>query len=531
MKAFKKLSMLFVAAAMMMTTVSTAFAANDVTTGNGTIKIGGTGRNYVAYRVLDSHDRNVSPKITMFEINENFKNFFKDGDYSFNADKGILKGQDVLIKTDSKPQEQNNEKTYTNQSEENIQLTTALVTYLNGRNVSEDSKYAFNSNTETTVEQGLYLVLDKTTTMGDSNIKGNKNDGRVPSKPILVRVDDGGKIDIYPKDAKLDVTKTVNSGATSIDGIGEVLKYEIVSSIPTYGPDYENIKLRIKDKLSKGLTYTGNLSIKLGEDILTYEECVEKGYLITQTTNDDPVTIIPKDNTEGASINIEFNYENVIKKYAGQTIVVSYEATVNKNASVGNATNNNNAELEYTNSPSGDTSAIPVETKTYSYGIRIAKRNATNPAELLTGAKFCVYNNKSCEKKDYVAEFDPATDAGYYELNGLGDGTYYIVEEKAPDGYSKLDGYIEIKITATDDPTTPSIEIVDVNGELADFIPTTDESKIKDGVISIYVNNYKGINLPETGGMGTTIFMIGGAALIALAGVMLVVYSKKSKKA
>ena len=48
--------------------------------------------------------------------------------------------------------------------------------------------------------------------------------------------------------------------------------------------------------------------------------------------------------------------------------------------------------------------------------------------------------------------------------------------------------------------------------------------------LSLFIN-YKGINLPETGGMGTTIFMIGGAALIALAGVMLVVYSKKSKKA
>ena len=41
----------------------------------------------------------------------------------------------------------------------------------------------------------------------------------------------------------------------------------------------------------------------------------------------------------------------------------------------------------------------------------------------------------------------------------------------------------------------------------------------------------KGAQLAETGGMGTTIFMIGGAALILLAGVILVVYSKKSKKA
>ena len=58
-----------------------------------------------------------------------------------------------------------------------------------------------------------------------------------------------------------------------------------------------------------------------------------------------------------------------------------------------------------------------------------------------------------------------------------------------------------------------------------------DNVTVENGTISFDVYNYKGINLPETGGMGTTIFMIGGAALILLAGVMLVVYSKKSKKA
>lgn len=55
MKVFKKLSMLFVAAAMMMTTVTTAFAQDGDNTPSITMKKDGS--TFTAYRVLDGEKK------------------------------------------------------------------------------------------------------------------------------------------------------------------------------------------------------------------------------------------------------------------------------------------------------------------------------------------------------------------------------------------------------------------------------------------------------------------------------------------
>jgi LPXTG-motif cell wall-anchored protein len=44
------------------------------------------------------------------------------------------------------------------------------------------------------------------------------------------------------------------------------------------------------------------------------------------------------------------------------------------------------------------------------------------------------------------------------------------------------------------------------------------------------ITNKKGISLPGTGGIGTTIFTFGGLALVLVAAVMFIVYIKKQKK-
>ncbi len=43
------------------------------------------------------------------------------------------------------------------------------------------------------------------------------------------------------------------------------------------------------------------------------------------------------------------------------------------------------------------------------------------------------------------------------------------------------------------------------------------------------VINYPGSTLPGTGGMGTILFTVGGAAIVLLAGTMFVIYMKKRK--
>lgn len=102
MKVFKKLSMLFVAAAMMMTTVSTAFAAESKTE-KGTIAIHREGASYDVYKVLDAKTKTIgSEDIAVYTINSDFTNFFDGthGGYTFDADKGIMLGTEVLASAD-----------------------------------------------------------------------------------------------------------------------------------------------------------------------------------------------------------------------------------------------------------------------------------------------------------------------------------------------------------------------------------------------------------------------------------------------
>ena len=58
---------------------------------------------------------------------------------------------------------------------------------------------------------------------------------------------------------------------------------------------------------------------------------------------------------------------------------------------------------------------------------------------------------------------------------------------------------------------------------------TTTEGDInKDKVVTVI--DQKGLTLPGTGGIGTTLFTFGGIALILIAGVMFIVYTRKQKK-
>lgn len=103
-------------------------------------------------------------------------------------------------------------------------------------------------------------------------------------------------------------------------------------------------------------------------------------------------------------------------------------------------------------------------------------------------------------------------DAGKVEVKGLAnDYTYYLEEIKAPNGYNKIEGLIEVNMK---------------NGLADSQIVMKDKTHYTSGGLSI--ENRKGGQMPETGGMGTTILYIAGAALIVCAGVALVARRRAS---
>lgn len=117
---------------------------------------------------------------------------------------------------------------------------------------------------------------------------------------------------------------------------------------------------------------------------------------------------------------------------------------------------------------------------------------------------------------------------GVLQLSGLKAGTYILTEATTPANYNTVD---PITLTLT---FTPADE---EKGTVASWSGTykigeDKEEKLavneKTGVLSINVVNHAGVELPSTGGMGTTLFLYGGAGLMILALVLLVVRKKKN---
>jgi LPXTG-motif cell wall-anchored protein len=144
---------------------------------------------------------------------------------------------------------------------------------------------------------------------------------------------------------------------------------------------------------------------------------------------------------------------------------------------------------------------------------------------------------------DWEAQDVVKTDAGkVFTFKGLDDGYYRLTEDDAPNGYNKIDP-IEFEVTAEHDVTWETEKREDLLSSLTGNVLTGEitfnpvEEKYDEGKVvsqkaglSADVINQAGVVLPETGGIGTTIFYIVGG-LLAVAAVVLLITKKRMASA
>lgn len=132
-------------------------------------------------------------------------------------------------------------------------------------------------------------------------------------------------------------------------------------------------------------------------------------------------------------------------------------------------------------------------------------------------------NQETTEKTNLVNE-GWVDDNGLMTFTGLGAGTYTITELIAPEGYNLLKNPVTVTITYTwpdGDENRPlwtaTASTIGIDGQT-----TTVDAQFINNMYSFDVVNQAGVELPSTGGIGTTIFYITGALLVLAAFVLLV---------
>lgn len=370
----------------------------------------------------------------------------------------------------------------------------------------------------------------------------------------------------YAKSAKPTIDKKItgSTGKDTSDGnlsgndvaIGDTVNFQIDTRIPSYSKSYKEVVVKITDTMGKGLTVADDPKLVVTVD----------GKTVVAAADTYTFTVA----SDRKSFEISFASAYALT-HSGEAVVVTYDAVLGEDAGYNFDPNTNTAKLIYTNSPENKDQTNEIEDKTYTYtfGIdanlygsdgsawnkfteELLKTGETRKVILdsgeevetttLPGAEFTLTR---ADGKTYTTVSD---EEGYLSFTGLDAGTYTLQETKAPAGYSLNDTKIPVVITATynEDGTLKSYSIT-VNGENTSTYTATYDAEGKGEVTDIdctpghendwsdvsdthEIKNTKLAQLPSTGGIGTTIFTIGGCAIMIIAAGLFFATRRKTDK-
>lgn len=354
--------------------------------------------------------------------------------------------------------------------------------------------------------------------------------------------------------------------------IGDAVPFKLIGTLPTNFADYDTYQYIFHDTLSTGLSLNrDSIHVYMASDKAgTMDKKELHGYTVnvpgTEEENQCSFEVAFADLTNSETVGEEVT--------ADKYIIVEYTATLNKDAEIGLPGNPNKVYLEFSNNPNsggeGDTGKTPEDKViVFTYELDATKVDGEDANTKLKDAEFVLYKEvdgvkqyaqvaqedqidqetqEITIKKGTIIGWAPAVsetedsiiypenstlksdEEGLFKVSGLDDGTYWLKETKAPDGYNLITDPIRIVITAdtendqhweaTEEPedALTKLEI----GVTVGSTTTSGTGNTESGIVATDIENNKGAELPETGGMGTTIFYVLGAILVLGAGGLLI---------
>lgn len=555
MKAIKKILAILVVLCVVFSCGALAAIAAEPT-GSITIQNPGNsnatvaGKTFKVYKIFDATTSGNNTSYSWYKDGGNipFYDFFygANGIVGQNVENGNVQGAVQYLA----------EKNSGGNNFELSQVAEKLHDYIVEKNIAYVEKItASDTATSVTVSDlsyGYYLVYDDTDLSGDGT-------SAVRSAVMLSNVNKDAVITLKanrPQILKQIKKHNEEYGKGTSVSIGDTVTFKITTVVPSHTL-YTDYTYYVEDVMHDGLV----LDV---DSIKVYKNDIELEGDFTLTTTGL---------SEGVDFKVDFTaLMNDDDKYEiGDELVIIYDAKVT-NAIQAQKANQNTAKLTYSNDPTAPTSTGSVSdvANVYSYQFVFTKFAEDTHGVLtnvrLAGAEFKLFrvvegqedqlitfttiekNHESTEEggqattyiQYVVAEgntgsIDTLTThnkgeatislghlnmgghLGDVSIFGLAEGTYKLVETKAPDGYVIADKPFKIKIE-DQIGELGSVGTLTVtgqyDGEIGNIVNT---NGIAESILTVWaeITNRPGSALPETGGIGTTLFTVLGVILMA----------------
>lgn len=391
------------------------------------------------------------------------------------------------------------------------------------------------NNWKAELDDGYYLILDVSEDLPDTEeasayILKVVGDVEIKSKhdatPVTYKkVDDVN--DSTTEEVKIEWHDSADHD------IGDLVDFQLTAVLPS---SFESFKTHnaaypftFHDVESKGLKLQADTIKAYIVDGATKTE-ITSGYTVNENTED------------GCSFEVVFtDLTQIAAAKGGAKLVVEYQSELTEEAVIGEEGNPNKMRGEFKNKFDSDEPSFTPWDVVIVFTFR-AEVNKVNPEnQPLEGAefelaKFVVDENGSDEytvgETTYTGKWQTiALEAddndALFAFNGLDDGYYRVTETKAPAGYNTIDPFY-FTVTAEHEIESADPKLTNLaadGGEVVEFTISNNKATMSTDVI-----NEKGVELPSTGGIGTTIFYIVGG-LLAVAAVVLLVTKKRMASA